>query len=173
LHYSEPMNSFAAPVNTPIVTLDSFEKGRLFENYIIELFNKRYFRLLKWRKSEKANDILTLFDHFYPDLELIFAGAKKHKFAVECKWRKEFLYGKINWAKDRQIYSYEEFEYRFGIPVFIAIGIGGEPSNPEKLFVTPLQNISKYTEVYESDLIPYKRQPTHRFFYDTVQLKLF
>jgi hypothetical protein len=111
-------------------------------------------------QGEKTSDILTLFDHFYPDLELIFVGAKRHKFAAECKWRKEFVSGKICWAKDRQICSYEEFEYKFRIPVFVAIGIVGEASNPEKLFVTRLQNISKFTEVYESDLIPYKRQPT-------------
>jgi hypothetical protein len=106
-------------------------------------------------------------------LELVFVGARHYRFAVECKWRKEFIAGKIEWAKDKQICVYEDFQHQNRIPVFIAIGIGGEPSNPEKLFVTPLDNISGSTEVYESELIPYKRKPTHRFFYNTVQLKLF
>lgn len=59
------------------------------------------------------------------------------------------------------------------MPVFIVIGIGGTQSNPEKLFVTPLDNIKTYVEVYEHQLIEYKRNPTHKFFYDTIQLKLF
>ena len=58
------------------------------------------------------------------------------------------------------------------IQVFIAIGIGGEPSNPEKLFITPLDHISMYTEVFESHLIRYKRNPKQRFD-DSEQLSLF
>lgn len=151
---------------------DSFEKGRLFEDYIIKLFNEKNFKLMKWRKAEKIIDKSFLFDHSNPDLELIFVGARKYRFAVECKWRSEFIKGKISWANDYQICSYEDFENRNRIPVFIAIGIGGESSKPAMLFVTPLCNISMYTEVYESDLIPYKRKPTHKFFYDPVQLRL-
>jgi hypothetical protein len=152
---------------------DSFEKGRLFEGYIIGLFNERHFKLIKWQKSEKIIDGLFSFDHSDPDLQIVFNGKKNCRFAVECKWRKDFIEGKISWANSYQICSYEDFEYRNRVPVFIAIGIGGEPFQPERLFVTPLCNISKYTEVYEFDLIPYKRKPTNRFFYDTVQLKLF
>lgn len=151
---------------------DSYEKGRLFEEFIIKLFNERHFKLAKWRKAAKSIDRSFLNDSSNPDLELIFTGSRKYHFAVECKWRKEFVEGKISWATDYQICSYDCFENCRRMPVFIAIGIGGDPWNPEKLFVTPLCNINMYTEVYESDLIPYKRKPTNRFFYDTVQLRL-
>jgi hypothetical protein len=137
------------------------------------LFNKDNFRLIKWRKSEKLQDRDLLQDCRNPDLELIFGKYRKHHFAVECKWRERFLEEKITWASNNQICSYQDFENQCRIPVFIAIGIGGEPSRPEKLFVTPLRNIEMYSEVYEADLIPYKRKPTNKFFYDTVQLKLF
>lgn len=167
------MNKFDTALNRRISNLDSYEKGYLFESYIIKLFNEEYFKLDKWRKSQKTNERFSLLTHYYPDLELIFSGSKKYKFAVECKWRQEFIDGKIRWAEERQISRYESFERKYGIYVFVAIGIGGEPSGPEKLFVTPLANISKHTEVYESQLIPYKRKPTRRFFYDTVQIKLF
>jgi hypothetical protein len=153
--------------------LDGFEKGRAFENYIITLFNADSFKLLEWRKSEKILDGAFSFNHSYPDLELVFVGARRYRFAVECKWRKEFVDGRINWANSFQICSYEDFQNQKRIPVFIAIGIGGEPSNPEKLFVTPLCNIGMYTDVYESDLITYKRKPTRKFFYNTGQRKLF
>ncbi|MFL5739268.1 MAG: hypothetical protein ACJ75B_03550 [Flavisolibacter sp.] len=167
------MNKIDTSIVPPISKLDTYEKGYLFEEYVIELFNKEFFNLVKWRKSQRTNDRLALLTSSYPDLELIFAGKNKYKFAVECKWRKEFYAGKITWAEVKQINSYETFEYKYRIPVFVAIGIGGEPCNPKKLFVTPLCNISGNIEVHESNLIPYNRKPTRRFFYDTVQLKLF
>jgi hypothetical protein len=160
------------PVWQPL-PLDSYGKGQLFERYVIELFNKDNFRVDKWRKSEKLEDKVLLQDCIYPDLEIIFCKNKKHHFAVECKWRKEFIQGKITWADCNQIRSYKDFENKSRIPVFIAIGIGGEPSKPERLFVTPLRNIEIHYEVWEADLIPYKRKPTIKFFYDTVQRKLF
>ncbi len=129
--------------------------------------------MTKWRKSEKLEDKILLQDCANPDLELIFSRYKKHHFAVECKWREKFIEGIITWASNNQIFSYLDFENRNRIPVFIAIGIGGEPSRPERLFVTPLRNIEMYSEIYEADLIPYKKRPTSKFFYDTVQLKLF
>jgi hypothetical protein len=156
-----------------IIKPDYYEEGRLFEQYIINLFNKKNFRLETWRESRKKDKESIPLEHSYPDLELIFVGAKKYRFAVECKWRSKFNHGKIRWAKPRHLESYIGFQLRFGIPLFIAIGIGGQPSSPQKLFVTPFQNINRYTEVYESQLIPFERKPTHRFFYDTVQLRLF
>ena len=154
-------------------SIDSYEKGRLFEQYVIDLFNKEYFNVTEYRKSEKLEDRLRSQDCGNPDLVLVFGKGKKYRFAVECKWRARFIDGKITWATDIQLCNYLNFELRSRIPVFIAIGIGGEPSKPEKLFVTPLRNLENYTEVYESDLIPYKRKPTSRFFYDPGQLKLF
>jgi hypothetical protein len=167
------MNSKSTLPHPHVHQPDSFEKGRLFEDCIIKLFNEKHFKLKKWRKAEKVTDRSYLFDRCNPDLELIFVGARQYRFAVECKWRKEFIAGKIDWANDKQICVYEDFQHQNRIPVFIAIGVGGDPSNPEKLFVTPLNNISRSTEVYESELIPFKRKPTRRFFYNTVQLKLF
>lgn len=153
--------------------LDSFEKGKLFEKFIIQLFNENSFHLKKWRMSEPLQDKMLLQDCANPDLELVFGNYQKHHFAVECKWREKFTEGKINWATVSQIRTYLDFENLRRIPVFIAIGIGGEPSCPESLFVTPLRNLERYTEVYASDLIPYKRKPTRKFYYDTAQLKLF
>lgn len=154
---------------------DNYEKGKAFEQYIINLFNQHSFQWKKWRESKKFTDQFLPTDHYNPDLEmeLVFTGAKKYRFAVECKWRKEFKEGTITWASNSQICSYQIFQSQARMPVFIAIGIGGQPSSPEKLFVTPLDNISQHNYVHELQLIPFKRKPTNRFFYDIRQLKLF
>ncbi|MBX3256365.1 MAG: hypothetical protein KF862_19675 [Chitinophagaceae bacterium] len=153
---------------------DSYEKGYLFEKFVISLFNEKNFKVQECRESKRIVEGATLLaDHYYPDIELIFLGKKKYFFAVECKWRRSLQNGMTTWAKEHQIRRYEEFQVRKRIPVFIAIGIGGEPYAPEKLFVTPFEKIKGSSHVFESDLIPYKRKPSHKFFYDTVQLKLF
>lgn len=156
-----------------VPVLSSYEKGNLFEKFIIEHFNERSFKLWRYRESKLYNYASLSCDHGDPDLDYIFMGKKKYRFAVECKWRKNFIDDKIEWAKDRQIARYERFQRFHQIPVFVAIGIGGEPSAPEKLFLTPLNDLISNTDVFESDLVPYIRKPTRRFFYDTVQLKLF
>lgn len=166
------INSTTTPPVWQYAALDSYKKGQLFEHYIIQLFNQDRVSLFKWRKSEKIEDKILLQDCLNPDLELIFSRHSQHHFAVECKWREKFTEGKIKWAHDHQIRAYQDFENRRRMPVFIAIGIGGDPSNPERLFVTPLRNLESSSEAYEANLIPYKRKPTRKFFYDTVQLNL-
>jgi hypothetical protein len=147
---------------------DNFEKGRLFEEYVTRLFNKRNFRIDKRHESRKIIGHYVPISFTYPDLELVFfIGPKQYRFAVECKWRRAFNNDKIQWAKPHQIKAYEDFQRQKCIPVFIAIGIGGYPSRPEKLFVTPLSNISNSTEVSESNLILFKRKPHHRLYYNT------
>lgn len=152
---------------------DYYEQGRLFEEYVKNLFNQDSFKLKRWRKSALIPEDTFISDISYPDLELIFEGKNKYPFAVECKWRKRFKNGRINWATQDQIANYLDFERKRAMPVFIAIGIGGISANPEKLFVTPLCNLSMCTLISEKQLIEYKRKPTQKFFYDTVQFKLF
>jgi len=152
---------------------DNYKKGYEFENYVQQLFNKNHFTLMQWRKAHKYLHKDVPVGHSNPDLELIFGRRNKHRFAVECKWRSQFTNGMIHWAHEHQIRSYLDFQAKERVPVFIAIGVGGEPSSPDKLFVTPLDNIYMYTDVYERRLIPFNRVPTQRFFYDTVQLQLF
>ena len=151
---------------------ECFEQGRLFEEYIKNLFNQDSFKLKKWRSSKLIPRDTFIGGLGDPDLELIFEGKNQHPFAVECKWKSYFYRRKINWARPDQIQRYLDFERKRAMPVFIAIGIGGSGDNPEKLFVTTLCNICERTEIYEHELIPYKRRPTQRFFYDTVQLRL-
>ncbi|HRO45337.1 hypothetical protein [Agriterribacter sp.] len=168
------MNAITSQDQKKSVITDPYEKGYQFEEYITKLFNARRFKLEKWHKSQRIESGLYLTGMSHPDLELIFVGRQKYRFAVECKWRKELLNGKVSWVNSyNQITHYKNFQSCNRIPVFIAIGIGGEPSAPERLFLTPLDKISGFTEVYESELIPYTRNPSHKFFYDTVQLKLF
>jgi hypothetical protein len=168
------MKSLTSYPNYKQISLDkSLRKGHEFEDYIITLFNERKFKLLEWRSDKTASNGVYPESCTYPDLEFAFQGKQKHRFAVECKWREEFKEGKIKWSYQQQIETYLNYQKERNIPVFIAIGVGGFPNSPEKLFVTPLHDIKDKTRVSESDLLNYGRNPRHRFFYNTFQLKLF
>lgn len=166
-------NSRHARQNSP-AAIDSYEIGRLFEEYVISLFNKDSFWLLDWQMSKKRTEYSHL-DLNYPDLYLLFQGKKQYRFAVECKFAKSFQKdGQIKWATDSAIKSYKRYQAEFNIPVFVVIGVGGEAGAPEKLFVMSLYEICNNNYVQESNLRPYKpKRTTQQFLYDTIQLKLY
>src|SRR5690606_17675348 len=108
-----------------------------------------------------------------PDLEFAYTGKYKQKFAIECKWRNKFYNDKIPWATEYQISNYLQYQKEYNIPVFIAIGVGGEPTNPGNLFITPLNMIQQYPDVYKSHLLPFNRNTKAILKFDAEQLKLF
>ena len=130
------------------------------------MFNERSFQVKQWLKAGKRPDHLSWADLNNPDLqmELVFTGARKYRFAVECKWRRECIDGTIKWAEVPQIYNYERFQRETGIRVFVAIGVGGEPHDPERLYVMPLGMISGNFMVAERDLISFGRRSGNGIF---------
>src|SRR5688572_30154390 len=124
LPFPKVMNrTFTQTASKQEKTEDGYEKGQRFERYIIDLFNKEFFHLKKWRKSERFTNLVVQMDHWNPDLEmeLVFTGKRNYRFAVECKWQNKFYDGKIFWANDSKICAYRMFQDRTRIPVFVAI----------------------------------------------------
>lgn len=155
----------------------AFNKGREFENFIESLFSKKEGRFVPV-KHDSASALIfgrSAARAAYPDLKFIFQTryGGTNKFAVECKWRASFVNGCITWATEYQVRNYLAFQKNYRIPVFVAIGIGGMPSDPERLFVTPLQIIGNHHTVAEKNLLLYNRKKYQRFFFDAKQLKLF
>lgn len=157
-------NTSAAPISTQ----DNQRKGHDFEKYVVGLFDKDSlrFKLKEWRGDKIADNGVYAENNKYPDLEYEFVGDNKnYRFAVECKWRSKFYNGTIDWARPAQIQNYLEYEKKNRAKVFVVIGIGGMPSAPAEMYVTPLQNISPYPTLFESYLKQYKRNPTYKFFF--------
>lgn len=155
---------------------DSFKKGALFEEYVLELFDKKSgrFEFLNAVSTNAKIYGIRASQSLFPDIKILCAILKtKHKFAIECKWREQFINGKIEWATATQIDNYRQYELNYRIPIYVAVGIGGVASKPDRLFLIPLSQISNSTSVSEEALMPFMRKTTKRFFYDAKQLKLF
>jgi hypothetical protein len=159
-------NSIHEPKEMKIKTFDSPEKkGYDFEKYIVQKFDKKYFKIKEWAGDKYINGIYAE-TTVYPDVlfEFKLNDVTKH-FAVECKWRNHINKNGIEFASTAQLDRYRKYEITKEIPVFVAIGIGGTASNPEHLYIIPLKKV-KSTVLQISELNYYKKAKNKKFFYD-------
>lgn len=143
-------------------------KGREFEEFVLELLdikNDKYV-LKEWRGDKTMGDVFPK-NNSYPDF-LIEEVETKHNVAIECKWRKFLNHSAMmDLFSPEQLTAYQEFSEERDLPVFIFLGIGGEPCEPEDIYIIPLEKAtfvmtpsktSPNALVYEpSQLKPFKR----------------
>ena len=112
-------------------------KGTRFEEFVVSLCSdKSHFKLLAWRGDKISGNTYAI-DTLMPDLHI------RHKiddrvvdYFIECKYRS-------SWGKDDAIDLSPQFVRYYnaakdnGIELFIALGVGGTPSNPEEFFRIP------------------------------------
>jgi len=142
-------------------------KGREFEDFILELFDlneTKAYSLIEWR-SDKSLGNISPASNKYPDFVLVYKDDKcKKKFAVECKWRASLpsRLSKLLFIPE-QITQYEEYAIEKAMAVFIVLGVGGEPSLPEELYLIPLNSISQI-QSKPSSLKQFKREVVDKWF---------
>lgn len=126
----------------------SKQKGDDFEEYMIQLLGKQKEIKFVGKVSDYHKNGISALENFEPDLKFKYKVAH---FAVECKWRQSFGNGSITWAKERQIRNYNEYQKNKKEKVYIAFGVGGEPSKPDHLYLVPL-SVLKY-ETFKKEYI--------------------
>jgi len=125
----------------------SKQKGDDFEKLIAKKFDRRYFKLKSWAGDKYDNGVYAE-NTLHPDLIFEYnLKGQTGSFAVECKYRKKW-YEKdavegIEWAKNGQLERYKKFSVEQQVPTFIVIGVGGEPNNPESVFVIPIEKTTE------------------------------
>lgn len=141
------------------------KNGDNFEKFFVQKFDQKYFSIKEWAGDKYINGFYAETTQ-QPDLLIEFSYKKEvSTFSVECKWRKILNKGGIEFAKTDQLERYRAFEKKRRIPVFMAIGIGGESKAPEKLYIVPLQKvISNF--INEDQLIQFEKDVKKNVFYD-------
>jgi hypothetical protein len=155
------------PIEETSIPLQNEEwKEHDFEKFIINKFHKDCFQLMQWINDKSGKDIYHL-SGSAPDL--IYEYRNKSKtvgFAVKCVWRGCYINGSIEWAKDRQLKNYYDYQFREGIDVFIMIGIGNIPSEPAELYIVPLNHIPFHKTALHFDFLQqYKRISVDQMFF--------
>jgi hypothetical protein len=141
------------------------EDGDAFEKFILHRFDSKYFTLLDWRGDKVSNGVYPK-SSTYPDLEMEFRFADlKTVFAVECKFRKA-LYDGVFKLEKRQFDNYLEFSKSKEMPVYVALGVGGEPNDPKDLYIIPLKAFGNDGSILYDDVCNYYDNPKHKFFYE-------
>ncbi|MBS1631731.1 MAG: hypothetical protein JST10_04060 [Bacteroidetes bacterium] len=138
-----------------IFTPHSFKTGEKFENYIRKkIFTERYYEQLQ--RTYGYNVKSANYVHSSnPDFK--FRDRRTLKiFYAEAKYRKYFFQGKTTWCTELQLNRYRQANRES--PVFIVLGVGGEPNSPQFVFLIPLR-IANFTELYMSEIKKYMIHP--------------
>ena len=153
------------------------QKGRLFEEFVVSLCaDKSRFQLLAWRGDKISGETYAL-ENLLPDLHL------RHKlynaeveYLIECKYRS-------SWGEDGIDLSGQFGRYRFaakerGTELFIALGIGGTPTNPEEFYIIPGRMIKRDKKIdrerFIKCLCPQDKESFHRYiqnYYHSIAVK--
>lgn len=119
------------------------QKGDDFEKYVVQKFSKNYFSILDWTGDKFVNGSYSQ-SNTHPDLALKFKFKDVDTdFAVECKYRSDYYKNGIEWCTSRQLENYRNYVKEKNRTVFVVIGVGGEATSPEELFIIPLADISE------------------------------
>ena len=142
-----------------------YKKGLDFEKFIVQKFSSKYFKVKEWTGDKFVNGVYAETNQ-HPDLLMEFFGLKQNKeFAVECKWRQNSTKDGIPFSTNAQLDRYRDYAKKKNVPVFIIIGLGGEGSGPEKLFIIPLQDNTKPFMFFNQSK-KYEKQIDQDFFFD-------
>jgi hypothetical protein len=145
---TRPVQSARREINIP----DTYLKGQFFESYIREyLFPKDKYTLLEKTHSYLENKGDFVFSSKNPDFK--FKSESGKTFFLEAKYRSYFFDGAIEWCKFYQLSHYREVD-RIA-PVYVVIGIDGQPDDPDRLFLLPLKVI-KGDKLFRSTLQLYE-----------------
>lgn len=147
------------------------EKGNEFENYICSLFDKKYFGVKEWTSDHSRKRDIFVEADCNPDIVMRYRYKDRNElFAIECKFRKSLFKGKLEWSKYPQLNRYRNYQEENNIPVFVLIGLGGNPNSPERLFCIPLNEI-EYPALYPAIFEKYERDPDKMFFWKDYMLQ--
>lgn len=154
---------------TPVADIpkveNNYDKGFEFEKFIVKKFNRKLFNVKEWAGDKYVDGVYAETTQ-YPDLLMEFTGYNQNKqFAVECKWRQSSFKDGITFSTEEQLDRYRKFSKERQLIVYLAIGLGGKADSPEKLYIVPLEKITK-PFILISQLEKYEKKLDANFYYD-------
>ncbi len=152
-----------------VISEEPFMVGLRFEDHVSDLFSKKYFSIIEKTHSAETNQERYVESSMNPDFVFRY-NPTGEMFAVECKYRSRLNdEGLLNWSYPEQMKRYQQFSYNRKMPVFVVIGLGGDDTEPEEMFVIPLEE-AKYPALYPSVFKKFSRPPDRMFFWKNGEL---
>lgn len=139
------------------------KKGNDFEGFIFERFDRQYFTIRYWNGDFSHKGYYPE-SNTYPDLEIEFKYEDfKRTFAVECKYRAK-LYNDNFEIESHKLDNYRKYSREKQIDVYIALGLSGEASNPDELYLIPLRYFDGRNSIPFYELENFRRRRNNLFY---------
>lgn len=143
------------------------KQGELFQKCVVEMFlkKKEYFEWVDSTRDLKYGEHYPQ-SNFNPDLLIRFKYEKynwEEDIAVECKYRAGDKNGVVFIDEERKLNNYKEFQRKNNIKTFLALGVGGNSSKPNLLFVLPIDSVQ--SEMHLIDLAQFMNMKSY-FYYN-------
>ena len=141
----------------PLPSNDPYKRGKQFEDWALYLFPAESFNIIHKTVGGADLDGRYTEDCIYPDYKFRDRATGK-EFWVECKYRSHRgEKGSLEWTDQIHLQRYKRIRKETGIPVFILIGLGGYPDDPEELLFFNLDKAPYATLFYsiQSDMQTY------------------
>ena len=132
---------------------DELLKGREFEDYVLEILDVQHndkLTLKEWQGDKSIPGIYPE-SNSAPDFVFDYDGKS---FAVECKWRSHMpkdIENELLPANRMDVFR--KFSLDRHMPVYLFLGIGGLPNDPEYLYFTLLDNTFTTETLHNSLLL--------------------
>lgn len=112
------------------------QKGLMFESFVVSLIaDKTLFRLLAWRSDKIIGDTYAI-ENLYPDLHISHRMDNGEvDYFIECKYRTSWGVDGIDLSGQFNRYHFHAKDH--GKELFIALGVGGTPNEPEEFYLIP------------------------------------
>lgn len=126
-------------------------KGWKFENFVVGLLpTDESFTLLSWRSDKTANHTYAR-DALLPDLEVSYKTPDTlSTFLIECKFRSTWSDNGIDISLHFDRYLAAAADK--GGKLFIALGVGGNPSDPDEFLLIPADAIPSDAILHPDEL---------------------
>ena len=131
---------------------DEVLKGREFEDYVVDFFNLTHNKKLILKEWQGDKNLPGVYpeNNSAPDLVFSYDG---HSFAIECKWRshmpKDIEKELLPSARQR---FFQQYAKEHSLPVYLLVGIGGLPSDPDELYFAPVSEAISITFLQQNDI---------------------
>ncbi len=148
----------------------SFLKGEDFESCLrTKVFKKENYELIMKTHDFHENKKDYVKSSLHPDYFLRDKNTNV-EFWVEAKYRENLFKGKIKWCTEKQFARYKKFGKEE--KVLIAIGFGGRPKNPEKIYLIPLRKI-KYHGLYPNSIAEFEFTEKRKNIVDSLLTRMY
>ena len=133
-------------------------KGEQFEKWIeTAFFPPDKYTLVHRTPNEPTNAERFVESSKYPDFKFRDLATEK-EFWVEAKYRGKW-YGSfpnqyIYFIKDWQLDRYRKYDK--DLPLFSAIGVGGEADDPNQIYLIPVKAVKMADRIYKKYLVNYE-----------------